>query len=111
MLYVIDCHKTSGHFGRYPATLARLAATLGSRITGRCLDVQTRAMYLADKGKPMTEKCVRVQPRFGGPGAVTVTVPRGGRFRLTTDTSGARWLIVRNWYGRVVRRMPVAGLW
>ncbi|WP_063046304.1 hypothetical protein [Nocardia pseudovaccinii] len=59
----------------------------------------------------MTEKYVYVQPRFGEPGRVGVVVPRGGRHRVITDDIGFRWLVVRAWYGRVVRRMPVVGYW
>ncbi|MEV4241739.1 hypothetical protein AB0J47_42095 [Nocardia sp. NPDC049737] len=59
----------------------------------------------------MTEKLVYVQPRFGDPGKRAVVVPRGGRHRVVSNSFGERWLIVRTWYGRVVRRMPVAGYW
>ncbi|WP_280427827.1 hypothetical protein [Nocardia brasiliensis] len=54
---------------------------------------------------------VYVQPRFGEPRQIAVVVPRGGRHRITSDAAGMRWLIVRTWYGRMIRRMPIAGYW
>jgi hypothetical protein len=54
---------------------------------------------------------VYVQPRFGEPCPVAVVVPRGGRHRVVCDAVGVRWLIVRTWYGRMIRRMPIAGYW
>ncbi len=40
---------------------------------------------------------------------VLVAIPRGGRARISEDADG-RWLTVRTWWGRAVRRMPIAPL-
>lgn len=47
-LYVVDCRKPFGHYGRYPALIAELIAQYLAYRTGKPFDTQDRAMYLAD---------------------------------------------------------------
>ncbi|MFE4459266.1 hypothetical protein ACFROC_18080 [Nocardia tengchongensis] len=53
----------------------------------------------------MTQICVRATVFGGAP--VWVVIPRFGRYTITADQDGTRWLRVRTWWGRTLLTMPV----